>query len=73
MANTNDNHKYTHLGKYENVTEEDDREILISVGKNTKSKPKFPKSTKIKGGTGWYKYRISGDSPKEIPAYTQTQ
>ena len=71
MANTNDNHKYTHLGKYENVTEEDDREILISVGKNTKIKtPKFPKSTKIKGGTGWYKYRISGDSPKEIPAYT---
>ena len=69
MANTNDNHKYTHLGKYENVTEEDDREILISVGKIQNQNP-ISKSTKIKGGTGWYKYRISGDSPKEIPAYT---
>ncbi|CAX43170.1 polysome-associated RNA binding protein, putative [Candida dubliniensis CD36] len=70
MASIDDDNKHIHRDKCEDTAEEDDREILISVGKNTKiKKPKFPKSSKIKGGTGLYKYRIGGDCPKEIPPY----
>ncbi|RCK64750.1 hypothetical protein Cantr_00366 [Candida viswanathii] len=44
-------------------------EVLVSVGKYTKiKKPKFPKSNKIKGGSGHYKYRIT-DNTKDSPPY----
>lgn len=44
-------------------------EVLVSVGKNTKiKKPKFPKSNKVKGGSGHYKYRIT-DNTKDSPPF----
>lgn len=47
----------------------DDEEVLVSVGKYTKiKKPKFPKSNKIKGGSGHYKYKIT-DSTKDSPPF----
>ncbi|EMG45444.1 hypothetical protein G210_4365 [Candida maltosa Xu316] len=58
MAEGNDDEEY-----------DEDGDVLVSVGKNIKiKKPKFPKSNKIKGGTGHYKYRIT-DTTKDSPPF----
>ena len=73
MANTNDNHKYTHLGKYENVTEEDDREILISVGKIQKSKPNFQNPPRLKVALDGISIGSVVTVPKKYRHIPQTQ